>query len=221
VNSSNLLSIAYSPTYVQDGTIIGVTPWNFLNKSTNRGQTWTRITGPTSDSFVSVALISGSTIFAGISNDGLYKSENGGVSWTEIGPDLWWTRSLAVSPAYLIDQTIFAQSMGSTWKSANGGQNWSQLSGPSNVRQVVVSPAYDLDGTVFATTDNGVYKSTNGGQNWNQISTLVASCNQINDGSGPDSFSISSHYALDQRLAISTADGVYVSSDGGQTGLKR
>ena len=75
--------------------------------------------------------------------------------------------SIAISPGFAVDHTIFAGS-GNGWlyKSTDGGSNWNELSGLGLV-SVALSPHFSTDKTVFAGSDyDMVYQSTDGGNSW-------------------------------------------------------
>jgi chitodextrinase/photosystem II stability/assembly factor-like uncharacterized protein len=149
--------------------------------------------------------------------------------WMSNGPYGVTISSLAVSPNYLIDQTIFAgtydegSGAGSgqgVFKSTDGGISWVQVNtGLTNldIRSVVVSPNYSVDQTVFAGTNfGGIFKSTNSGNSWIQLENFPGLLAQA--------LSISPNYVNDQTIfAAWHIYGLYKSTDGGaswtQTGL--
>jgi hypothetical protein len=76
---------------------------------------------------------------------------------------IWGIGSLAISPAYATDHTLFTGTLGDgVFKSTTGGASWSAMStGLTNVfiNSVAVSPAYATDQTLFAGS-NVVYSYT-------------------------------------------------------------
>ncbi len=108
------------------------------------------------------------TIFAGI-NYGVYKSEDGGDSWEWPSPDYapYGVRTLAISPNYANDQTIFAGTRwGGVFESIDGGGNWWVVGlSDKTVNALAISP----DRTIFAGTEyGGVFKSYGGGD-WSEV----------------------------------------------------
>ena len=179
---------------------------NVLNKSTNRGTTWTRISPPEVDltgSFepgrytaningpypnwgtlttIDVAKTAPNTIYVGSDTGRLWKTEDGGATWTwfnEHGlPDRWVTR-VAIDPTD--EQTVWATFSGyragedaaHVYKTTDGGQTWTNASGnlPSApVNDVVVDTVRD---TVYVGTDVGLFYLKNGKASWKPIGTGV------------------------------------------------
>ncbi len=142
-------------------------------------------------------------------------------TWSSGGPYVGNVVSIAVSPNYVSDQTLFAGTDNDgVYKSTDGGTNWSAintglgnpliLNEKLNVLSVAVSPNYASDQTLFVVIgENGVYKSTNGGTNWSAINTGLGNLDVL-------SVAVSPNYASDQTLFAGTlGNGVYISTDGG------
>lgn len=119
--------------------------------------------------------------------------------------------SIAVSPAYGSDHTVFAGGEGKVWKSTNGGDSWAPTSPASgSVNLLVVSPNFVSDRTLFAAVyGSGLYKSTNAGDSW----TLSR------DNKAIESLAISPNYASDQTIffgaTASFNSGAFRSQNGG------
>ena len=120
------------------------------------------------------------TLFAGTAGTGygVFKSTNGGASWSAVGLTDLWVPALALSPGYTTDQTLFAGTAGTyggVFKSTDGGASWSAVnSGLTNldVLALALSPGYTSDHTIFAGTyGGGVFKSTDGGASWSAMNT--------------------------------------------------
>jgi photosystem II stability/assembly factor-like uncharacterized protein len=157
---------------------------NVLNKSTDRGATWTPISpiqdplpGTPSDldpvyrnygtiTTVAVSKSERGTIYAGTDTGRLWKTEDGGGSWTEFTdpklPDRW-VSSVAIDPhdadRVYVTFTGFFQGDQSAhvFATADGGASWRNVSGrlpnaPAN--DVVIDPDR---GTVYVATDVGVF----------------------------------------------------------------
>jgi photosystem II stability/assembly factor-like uncharacterized protein len=82
--------------------------------------------------------------------------------------------SLALSPDYPRDQTLFVVVWDQLRKSINGGRNWKHLVNgldhASRVHAIALSPAFRIDQTVFVSTDgDGIYKSVDGGISWRKV----------------------------------------------------
>lgn len=109
-------------------------------------------------------------VFAGVFNEGVFKSTDWGNSWTPVNNGLedLVVESIGISPNYLTDETIFAATKGGgIFKSTDAGGNWHYLDLRGEfLRSIAVSPAFGDDETLFVGTWNGVYKSVNGGNSW-------------------------------------------------------
>jgi photosystem II stability/assembly factor-like uncharacterized protein len=120
-----------------------------------------------------------STLYAGTSGGylgggGVFKSMDGGASWTAIGP----TNGASIS-ALGIDPrtptTLYAATsdpVTAVYKSTDGGASWNAtgLTGIS-VSSLAIDPLTPT--TLYAGTDDAVYKSTDGGASWNATAGLT------------------------------------------------
>lgn len=87
-----------------------------------------------------------------------------------LGLEDLWIRSLAISPFYANDRTLFAGGTygglfkhdGKQWKQVNEGlaEKWAWID------SIVLSPRFPRDPTIYVGTSSGVYRSTNGGESW-------------------------------------------------------
>ncbi|MGB0386672.1 MAG: C13 family peptidase [Ardenticatenaceae bacterium] len=140
------------------------------------------------------------TLFFASKYHGVWKSTNGGNSWSQINNGLSTlnVKSLAISPNYGTDQTLFGGTAdGEIFKSPNGGASWTQVDGGVASRDVIalaISPDYANDAHVFAATyGDGILASTDGGQNWSLRNQGLTTYN-LND------LVISPNYSTDQTL---------------------
>jgi photosystem II stability/assembly factor-like uncharacterized protein len=148
-------------------------------------------------------------------DEGIAVSTDGGVTWsaqnnglTDLSVD-----SLAVSPDFKNDNTLFAGTDSGIFRSEDSGQGWiSVLSFIRNdyPKALVISPNYATDKTVLFGLWNGpAYKSTDGGLTWNIIGSY-----------GIASFAISPLFSADQTIFGGTIPGeVLKSTDGGTNWL--
>lgn len=193
--------IACSPDYGHDHTVFAGTPIG-LYKTTNvngLSTVWTytgsqmqnnsHITGIvfTPDYATSHTLfVSADYSDAG---GGVYRSTNGGNSWTEIvngmlpdDPVHRVVQALAISPNYAMDHTLFA-GLGASqgiFKSTNGGNSWSLLPGAVgwDTQALALSPNYGHDGILFV-GGSGVNVSTDGGASWAELNNGFTSSNAV------------------------------------------
>jgi len=155
-----------------------------------------------------------------VSTNGVFLSGNGGLTWLPTYLNGIGIHSVAFSPDYTNDQTMFAGSLYTgLYKSLDGGIAWDPLdTGPTDccLTRVALSPYYAIDQTLFiarptgVTALRGLYKSTDGGLTWSKTAgsedvtllDLVISPNFLNDGA----------------IFIATLEkGVLKSTDGGNS----
>jgi len=149
------------------------------------------------------------TVYAGTLGRGLFKSTNGGSSWSAINSGLTdgYIDSLVIDPA--TPQTMYAGTDFCLHKSTNGGDTWiavnSGLTGAS-VNSLAFDPTSPQ--TIYAGTGNGngVYKSTNGGSSWSVANIGLAYTNVMSLAIDPTN---------SQTVYAGTNGGVYKSINGG------
>ncbi len=105
-------------------------------------------------------------------NDYIYKSRDGGQTWTNISQGMSHSRviAMAVDPSY--PATVYAGTKGdAVYKSYDGGQRWTSMrSGlddatiSSVVNQFVFDP-FDSN-HIFVATTMGIFETKSGGGNW-------------------------------------------------------
>jgi len=133
-------------------------------------------------------------------------------------------QTLAASPAFAVDHTLFAATSEGIYRSNDAGQLWTLLgagpTGPiSNAFKIVPSPAYPSDHTLFVLITSvgppgrGVLRSTDDGASWQTIWESAAVQDLV----------VSPDYASDGALFLGgSAFGqpqVYRSTDRGDTWL--
>ncbi len=149
-----------------------------LFKGVAGGGYWMDISGNLADKNVSAIALAGwgvDTIYVGTagSNGGVFKTTNGGASWTLKNnglstPYISCLRADPSNPGVLVAGT----SGGGVFKTTNGGDTWTaKSSGLSNltVRSLRIHPSNPLK--YYAGTANGFFYSTNGGTSWTALAT--------------------------------------------------
>ena len=164
------------------------------------------------------------TLYASTYAGGVFKSTNGGESWSAINTG-FDTRYRIIVSALAIDPSAPATLYAGTshdvefgpgdgvFKSTNGGKSWSEinagLTDPS-VLALAIDPRNPA--TLYAgTLGGGVFKSTNGGGSWSAVNTGLTSTDVIAlaiDPSNP------------AALYAGTGGGVFKSTDGGEAGRR-
>ncbi len=132
---------------------------------------WTQANGPFGGSIRSLA-ISGTSVYAGTNNvGGVFKSDNGGISWTQTELTNNSIYSLAISGT-----SVYAGTFSGVFKSDNGGTSWMQVNNGltnTNIYSLAISGTSIYAGTY----SGGVFKSVNGGLNWTQVNTGLTNTN--------------------------------------------
>ena len=116
------------------------------------------------------------TMFAGTASQGLFRSNDGGGTWQQVGFSDASVLAISVAPIIKNGRTIFATvadgigEQGRVYVSTDEGRSW-DLAGEgleaSEILALAVSPSFDTDGKVYAGTDKGLYVSFSGAA-WQQ-----------------------------------------------------
>jgi photosystem II stability/assembly factor-like uncharacterized protein len=153
-------------------------------------------------------------IYAGTQGEGVFKSLDGGDTWSRSGSGLPKSEVNGVN-AFAFDarrHTILYAAVSSygVYKSTDGGASWLPVRRGMGGSPIVVALAADphAAGVVYAGTDRGVYKTTDGGGHWRLAS------------SGLTALTVTS-LAIDPKrpavLYAATSSGVFKSANGGTT----
>lgn len=162
---------------------------------------------------LAVAPNNAQTIYAGTQYGGVYKSTNGGSSWSAVNTGLN-TRSSLLINCLAIDpsnsEVVFAGTNGGDGilKTTDGGTSWSEANGglPAGtyVNSLAVAPASTQ--TVYAGAYAGVFKSVDGGTSWSAINQGVITGRV---------YAVAIDSVDNQVLFAGGEDGVFKSIDGG------
>ena len=196
-----------------------------LNKSVDGGLSYTSgleepitATGETGDWVTPFVMDpwNAEVLYAGFNN--VWKSENGGTSWTKISTfgNVQNIRALAVAPTS--PWYIYASRPGGIYKTANAGTDWQNISAGLPLAQALLTyiavDYYDPQ-TVWVTfsgfkDDKKVYKSTDAGATWVNIShnlpNVPANCIVQQAG-------FNSHGDTLNGLYVGTDIGVFYTND--------
>jgi photosystem II stability/assembly factor-like uncharacterized protein len=198
------------------GDALFFSDYALLARSLDGGETWQEIAGPEP---------SGVSTFGAVATDprnadviytywypqgvpgevgkfleGLFKTEDGGKSWREIGDGLPYAYRLAVHPAD--SALLFASSDEGAFRSDDGGETWGTIDIPGGSR-FHFSPASTL--RVYATAC-ALYRSEDGGHAWEAFPG--------GEGCVGD---LAVHPLQPDTLFGTTENGVASSLDGGET----
>lgn len=186
----------YAKTLVIDPSnpsVLYVSGFSGVNKSTDGGQNWVQSsTGLPSSTLSLGALVidpkNTSTIYVGSDfRDGVFKSENGGLSWNPVNNGLQDSiskdyfvaaRALAIDPSN--SSTVYlGTSLSGVYKSTNGGASWNaavySIIGSFYLVEVLAIDPPNPATLYLGTYSQGVYKSTDGGSSWKPANTGIES----------------------------------------------
>ena len=222
LTSSNINSIVISPNFEQDAILFAALSGGVF-RSTDRGDTWSQVndgfqsSSPNASHMViSPAYSMDGTVFAAVTErksgsfqtvEEIYSSTDRGESWRPLYEGRAGTSremSLAISPRFENDATLYAAVSVGLLRSTDGGKSWRSINpslGSSQVISLLVSPAFDTDGTLFAMTrTRGIFRSTDRGEFWEPV-TQGLSFPKV------ASLAISPAFATDQTLFAGIVDG--------------
>jgi hypothetical protein len=154
----NCLAIAVAPSnsdivYAGGSSYSGY-PWFF--KSTDRGTSWDTLAGLNGDSAIcalAVHPVNPDIVYA-CKADGVFKSTDGGNTWTNTG--LANINSIAIDPS--APETVYAGTATGVYVSASGGGAWAQMNdglGATVVTDLGMDSGHDL---IAGTYGAGIYR---------------------------------------------------------------
>jgi photosystem II stability/assembly factor-like uncharacterized protein len=185
----------------------------FIAKSTDAGATWTDLAAP---AFIQVLALSPGTLYAADSTDAVYRSKDGGQTWTTLPgmPDPIGEGLASLAVDARDPERLYASTFSTAFYSPDGGRTWHEtgdehLSGMT----FVVDPTRAH--TVYALRDatfDALYVSTDGGVSWtseeSRLEILGTALSVTVGGSG-------TAYAAVSGGGVTTR--IYASADGGTT----
>ena len=157
-------------------------------------------------------------VFFSARGSGLYRSEDGGVTWTQAYENLGFTdpmptTSVVLSPDMDVESIVIAGVPGGVLLSSDAGIIWQGTalsSPPPMVSAMAISPNFIEDGVVFVgSAEDGVFRSASRGNQWARwnfgLLDLTAYC-----------FCISPAYVEDETLYVGVESGIFRSTNGGR-----
>jgi hypothetical protein len=222
-------SIAVSPGFAADSTVMTADTSGVLRVSTDRGATWVVLGNPAGVGGLihDVAIApGGGGVFLATSNPGVQYSANGGTTFTSLATGLpaEAINNVAVSPNFATDRTVFCTSVTkSVYRSTDGGQTWTlhdshaaitnQTTPLEEFSELQISNGYATDGAVFLSAFDGVFVSEDQGLNWHESQTRYGLATGV---------AFSPDYATDRRVMATVygGEGMFTSTDNGATWLR-
>ncbi|MBN1247288.1 MAG: hypothetical protein JXC32_06490 [Anaerolineae bacterium] len=215
-------SVAMVPNYDGDahrGLFAGV-PGGVL-RSTDGGETWfaTVLDSPppaVSALAISPDFVQDGVLLAATTEDGIFRSANRGSHWARWNFGLLDLNvySLAISPGFADDETLFAGVESGIFRSTNGGRAWREIELPVGFEPVIsiaLSPVYPDDGIVLAGTETqGLLISEDRGGSWRRIGQTAIKA-PVN------SLLLSPGFEHRREILVLSESALLLSRDGGNT----
>ncbi|HUQ11537.1 MAG TPA: hypothetical protein VM146_14585 [Steroidobacteraceae bacterium] len=183
--------------------------------STDIGAAWTDVTGPWPLTSNTLTAMTGdpndaNALYVAVSGSGVYKTVNGGTSWTPAGAGpssgIYLVNQIVVMPGNS-NRVVIAANDG-LYISTNGGASWAHPSGFGAARTVAIDPLHP-DTVVAVMSGGGVVRSSNAGDTFSLVgSPLVSTYQPMRmefDGGTPS------------RLLLASGDGPLISANVGLT----
>ncbi|MHB8301390.1 MAG: WD40/YVTN/BNR-like repeat-containing protein [Acidobacteriaceae bacterium] len=152
-------------------------------------------------------------IFVAGTLKGVYRSQDGGMTWLPISPagstELHEVESIAIDPAN--PQDIYAGTWHLPWKTLDGGKTWQSIKqgliDDSDVFSIIVDPR--APSTVYASACSGIYKSDDAGTQFHKIQGIPSAARRTRalkqDPNNPGT------------VYAGTTEGLYLTTDAGTT----
>jgi photosystem II stability/assembly factor-like uncharacterized protein len=216
-------AVALSPNYASDHTVFAGTNGGVL-RSEDGGENWVLGVMPKPPPVISAVVLSPTYVtdglaFAGTMEDGLLRSPDRGTQWHRWNFGLLDQHilSLAVSPNFAVDGTVWVGADTGLFRSTNGGRSWRQLAFPGDLAPVIciaIAAGGADDGMVYAGTEaHGLYVSCDGGSSWSRRGEEVF----------PDVVTavlVEPHAGGTPDVLVGTDERVHMSRDGGATWME-
>ena len=214
------LVIAHIVIDVRNPSRIFVAGWRFdrpqggLYISRDGGRTWTTAPGLRNQSVFALVQAPSSprTLVAG-TLEGVFRSNDSGTTWTLISPpdskEIHEVESLAVHPVN--SDIIYAGTWHLPWKTADGGDSWTNIKqgviDDSDVFSILIDP--ETPSTVYASACSGIYKSETAGKLFHKIQGIPATARRTR---------VLRQDPVDRNTVYAgTTEGLYKTTDGGKT----
>ena len=166
----------------QPGTVYAGTAGQGVIKSTDRGQSWSRVSTGLPEWATTVAIHPSDAniaYFAGCVGSGscsIYRTDDGGNVWEPRSgglPNAWGAtvRDLALDPG--TPTTLYVAGSYGISKTTDSGVNWTATTLVTQSMGIALHPT--TPGVVYAAADDGVHKSADGGTTWTALFTSTFS----------------------------------------------
>jgi hypothetical protein len=165
-------------------------------KSTNAGATWAPVNDFMANLFIGALAfdpLNANTMYAGtgerfydriVRNAGIFKSTNGGVTWTQLTSTANWEDVQAIAPQPGSSNTLLAATGDGIYRTTDGGTTWSQATVPDMgaAQGVAFDPSNGTRAVAAVFRNDGdvrAYYSTDGGLTFTAATGTTAGGNDI------------------------------------------
>ena len=173
------------------------------------GPAWELIAPASGGTVAGLAVAGGGTVFAATSV-GVYRSSDGGETWTLPGtaPTVPFASAVVASPRFSNDRTLFACGADGLYRSNDAGLSWQVVLVGGRMFSVVV--AADALTVLVATEDDGVLRSEDGGKSWTGANAGLLDLTVL-------CLALSPEFETDRTAFAGTASGLYRTRNGGRS----
>jgi photosystem II stability/assembly factor-like uncharacterized protein len=214
----DIFDIEISPEYNQDGTIFTISR-EILLKSTDKGLTWQRLVNGLDNkgrlSSLDISPQNKQILFLSSLRDGVYKSQDAGISWSKgnKGLSTLEINNVRVSPSS--GNIVFATGLQyGLYRTLNGGETWSSIADPKMNVTAIAFPPKQTTSVMIGDNQGHLYSSDNNGETWHKSSS-------IRDSGAIRAVATSPKFESDKTFFIGTEkSGIFKTIDGGKTFLK-
>ena len=211
-------AVAISPDYASDCTVFAGAMGGIV-RSTDGGETWQVSMLPTPPPLplsiaVSPDYARDGVLLAGTMEDGTFRSADRGRRWARWNFGLLDLNvlTLAISPAFADDETLFAGVETGIFRSTNGARAWREVDFPTDLAPVLslaLSPRFADDRVIFAGTEAcGLLRSDDDGRTWERLGE-----DRISDS--VNGIILSPDFPASPHVLAVLGDTLVISRDGG------
>ncbi|MBC7237848.1 MAG: hypothetical protein H5T69_18555, partial [Chloroflexi bacterium] len=152
-------------------------------------------------------------IFLGTPQNGVLRSDDGGLSWSSWSTGLasLAVADLAVSPNFATDQTVLAATGRGLARTPSAGKRWFSVGPAVSALSVAIAGGVGEPFVAFGGTAIGLYRSDDGGQTWAPTGLTGVNAVPVID------IAVAPSFATVPSLLVGTLAGAYFSGDGGNT----
>jgi ligand-binding sensor domain-containing protein len=132
--------------------------------TTNEGYNWVKKTNGLTNKNTRALLATTGSVFAGIKNGGLFRSDNNGSNWVDVSNGLTNNDVTSLASA---GSEVFTGTANGLFRSTDNGQHWTTVS--NGLGSSKINALLTLNTSLFAGTDRGIYLSADFGDTWESI----------------------------------------------------